>query len=151
MSEPSTSAPAAPAAHGDSPGGHGHTNYVKIWGILCVLLVISVAGPFLGIRLVTLITAFGIAIVKAYMVCRYFMHINLEKKYVAYLVGSMVVLMVLMVGAVSPDVMKHEGANWHNKAAADWVDKGLKEAPAEEGEGGHEGGAHKGAPAPEHH
>ena len=148
MSEPTTSAPAAaPADHG---GGHGHTNYVKIWGILCVLLVISVAGPFLGIRLVTLITAFGIAIVKAYMVARYFMHINLEKKYVAYLVGSMVVLMVLMVGAVSPDVMKHEGANWHNKAAADWVDKGLTEAPAEEGEGGHTAGAHEGA-APEHH
>ena len=67
---------------------------------------------------------------------------------VAYLVGSMVVLMVLMVGAVSPDVMKHEGANWHNKAASDWVDKGLKEAPAEEGEG-HPAGAHEGA-APEH-
>jgi hypothetical protein len=44
--------------------------------------------------------------------------------------------------------MKHEGANWHNKAASDWVDKGLKEAPAEEGEG-HPAGAHEGA-APEH-
>jgi len=150
MSEPTAPAPAsAPAPAHDAHGGGHHTNYVKIWGILCVLLVISVAGPFLGIRLVTLITAFGIAVVKADMVCRYFMHINLEKKYVAYLVGSMVVLMVLMVGAVSPDVMKHEGANWHNKAAADWVEKGLKEAPAEHGEGHHEG-AHEGA-APEHH
>ena len=140
----------APAAGHDT--GHGHTNYVKIWGILLALLVVSVAGPFLGIRVVTLITAFGIAIVKAYIVARYFMHINIEKKYVAYLVGSMIVLMLLMVGAVSPDVMHHEGANWHNQAAADVVKKGMAEGEASEHEGGHhEGGEHhEGAEAPKH-
>ena len=47
---------------------HEHPNYVKIWAILVVLLVISVLGPTLEIRVVTLITAFGIAIVKAYLV-----------------------------------------------------------------------------------
>lgn len=132
----STDAPHAP---------HAHPSYVKIWAILLVLLVISVAGPFLGIRVVTLITAFGIAIVKAYIVARYFMHINIEKKYVAYLVGTMIILMMLMVGAVSPDVMHHDGANWHNQAAADTVKKGMAEAPSE-----HEkhGGGEK---APEHH
>src|SRR5438874_9080709 len=124
-----------------SAEAHAHPSYVKIWAILLALLVVSVAGPFLGIRVVTLITAFGIAIVKAYMVARYFMHINIEKKYVAYLVGAMLMLMFLMVGAVSPDVMKHDGANWHNKAAKDWVEKGMKEAPAEPEEGGaHEAG-----------
>ena len=50
------------SAHAPS---HGHTNYVAIWGILVALLVVSVLGPMLGIRVVTLITAFGIAIVKA--------------------------------------------------------------------------------------
>src|SRR4051812_7190606 len=126
-------------AHAANPANpahaaHAHPSYVKIWAILLGLLIVSVAGPFLGIRVVTLITAFGIAIVKAYIVARYFMHINIEKKYVAYLVGTMIVLMVLMVGAVSPDVMHHEGANWHNQAAADTVKKGLAEAPPEEGE-----------------
>ena len=33
-----------------------HPKYVRIWGILLVLLAISVAGPFLGIGFVTLIT-----------------------------------------------------------------------------------------------
>ncbi|MBK7857521.1 MAG: cytochrome C oxidase subunit IV family protein [Archangiaceae bacterium] len=139
------------AAH----AGHAHPSYVKIWGILLVLLVVSVAGPFLGIRVVTLITAFGIAIVKAYIVARYFMHINIEKKYVAYLVGAMVILMVLMVGAAAPDIMHHEGANWHNQAAADTVKKGM--AAGEAGAGHHEASEHGGtehggaAPAGEHH
>jgi hypothetical protein len=79
------------------------------------------------------------------MIARYFMHINLEKKYVAYLVGTMLVLMFLMVGAVSPDVMKHEGANWKNEAADNWVKKGLAEGEKAE----HEGGEHEAAP--EHH
>jgi len=114
-----------------SADAHAHPSYVKIWGILLALLCFSVVGPMVGIRVVTLITAFGIAIVKAYIVARYFMHINIEKKYVAYLVGSMIVLMLLMVGAVSPDVMHHDGANWHNQAAADTVKKGMAEVPAE--------------------
>ena len=44
-----------------------HPNYVKIWTILGGLLAIGVAGPFLEIQVVTLVTAFGIAIVKAYL------------------------------------------------------------------------------------
>jgi caa(3)-type oxidase subunit IV len=125
-------------AHAPGAPAHGHTNYVKIWGILLALLVVSVVGPLLEIRVLTLITAFGIAVVKAYIVVKYFMHIAIEKKYVAYLVGSMIVLMVLMVGAVAPDVMHHEGANWHNQAAADEVKRGMaagdthgKHAPSE--------------------
>ena len=42
-----------------------HPNYVKIWAILIVLLAISVAGPMIGIKWVTLLTAFVIATVKA--------------------------------------------------------------------------------------
>ena len=38
-----------------------HSDYVKIWAVLCVLLAISVAGPFLGIQVVTLLTAFAYA------------------------------------------------------------------------------------------
>ena len=61
---------------------HDHTHYIRIWAILCALLVVSVAGPMVGIRFVTLVTAFGIAIVKAYLVCSHFMHLNIEKKFV---------------------------------------------------------------------
>jgi caa(3)-type oxidase subunit IV len=115
----------------DAHAGHHHTNYVKIWAILLVLLVISVLGPMLEIRLITLITAFGIALVKAAMVVRHFMHINLEKKYVGYLLTVMIVLMVLMVGGVGPDVLKHEGQNWTNVAAKQVVEHGMNAPPPE--------------------
>jgi caa(3)-type oxidase subunit IV len=87
-------------------------NYVKVWAILLVLLVVSIAGPFLGIKIVTLITAFGIAIVKAYLVAKNFMHLNIEPRYAVYLLTTMLVFMLLFFAGVAPDVMKHEGRNW---------------------------------------
>jgi caa(3)-type oxidase subunit IV len=89
-----------------------HTNYVKIWGILCVLLVVSLVGPELGIRVVTLLTAFGIAIVKAYLVVKYFMHVNVQPGYVAMLLTTALAFMLLMFAGIAPDVMKAEGTNW---------------------------------------
>ncbi len=96
-------------AHG---GGHGDAFYIRIWGILLVLLIVSVIGPELGIRVVTLITAFGIAIVKAYMVGKHFMHLGIEKKWVVYLLLTMLAFMLLMFAGVAPDVLEHDGRNW---------------------------------------
>ena len=72
-----------------------HTNYVKIWAILVVLLGVSIAGPFFGHPVVTLVTAFGIAVVKAYMVAKNFMHVNVQPRYVAYLLGTALAFMLL--------------------------------------------------------
>ena len=91
---------------------HEHPNYVKIWAILLALLIVSVLGPMIGIQAVTLITAFGIAVVKAYLVAKNFMHINVEPKYVVYLMTTMLVFMLLFFAGVAPDVMKFEGSNW---------------------------------------
>ncbi|HEY1088725.1 MAG TPA: cytochrome C oxidase subunit IV family protein [Archangium sp.] len=130
MSDAPNSAPAA--AHGD---GHAHhTNYVKIWGILLVLLVLSVIGPIVGeathLPVLTLITAFGIAFVKAYLVIKHFMHLTIEKRYIGWLMLTMLAFMLIFVGGVSPDVMKHEGQRWVNTAAQDAVKKGLAEDAA---------------------
>jgi caa(3)-type oxidase subunit IV len=146
----STHAPAASAdtAHGHDAHAHPDSFYVRIWGILMVMLVISVAGPELAHRLVSnetiafvivLFTAFGIAIVKAYMVVKNFMHIGVEKKYVGYILLTMLILMALMIGGIGPDVLRHEGHRWVNQAAKDYK---LPEAA----HGEH--GAH--APAGEH-
>ena len=62
--------------------------------------------------MVTLITAFGIAIVKAYLVAKNFMHLNIEQQYVVYLIMTMLVFMLLFFAGTSPDVMKCEGDNW---------------------------------------
>jgi len=101
----------AERAHTDAPH-HDETSYVAIWGVLCALLGVSVLGPMAGVRLLTLITAFGIAIVKAYMVCRYFMHLNIEKKWVAYILGFMLAIMLVFFGGVAPDVLRPEGLRW---------------------------------------
>ncbi len=94
-----------------------HPNYVKVWGVLVALLAVSVMGPLLEIKAVTLMTAFGVAIVKAYLVARNFMHLHIERRYVVYLLGGMVVLVLLLFTGVAPDVMKHEGLHWKNQAA----------------------------------
>ncbi|MDH3520636.1 MAG: cytochrome C oxidase subunit IV family protein [Myxococcales bacterium] len=93
-----------------------HTNYVKIWAILVALLCVSVIGPMFGIKVVTLLTAFGIAVVKAYMVAKNFMHVNLAPRYVTYLAVTCLVFMLLFFAGSAPDVMKAEGSNWQKPA-----------------------------------
>ena len=87
-------------------------NYVKIWAILVGLLVISVIGPMTGIRVVMLITAFGVALVKAYLVAKNFMHVPVQKKVVHWAMGLALLLMVVLFTGVAPDVMKSTGEHW---------------------------------------
>lgn len=100
-----------PHTRADAPH-HDQTNYVAIWGVLCALLGISIVGPMFGVRLLTLVTAFGIAIVKAYIVCAYFMHLKIEKKWVAYILGFMLALMLVFFGGTAPDVLERDGQQW---------------------------------------
>jgi caa(3)-type oxidase subunit IV len=111
-----------------------HTNYVKIWAILLGLLIVSVLGPMLEIRVVTLITAFGIACVKAYMVAKNFMHLNLAPRFITYLVATGLVFMLLFFAGTAPDVMKKEGSGWEKPA---W-----KQAAADYATGDHGAGHH---------
>ena len=96
---------------------HDHPSYVKIWAVLLVLLIISVLGPMLEIQIVTLVTAFGIAVVKAYMVAKHFMHVNLTPRFVPYLMVTCLVFMVLFVAGTAPDVYKDDGDNWVKEAS----------------------------------
>lgn len=110
-----------------------HPNYKKIYLVLVVLLAISVAGPFVGIKWVTLITAFGIALVKARLVVQNFMHLKWEKRIARLVLAGSLVLMALFFTAVAPDVMKHRGSNWVNDAAIAATARGI-EPPRHEGE-----------------
>ena len=96
---------------------HPDSHYVKIWGVLLVLLVISISGPELGIKIVTLITAFGIAIDKASIVATEFMHLNIEKKMVTYILVTMLLLMGIFYSGVAPDIQAGKGSRWHLKTA----------------------------------
>ena len=105
-------APHPAPAHGQ----HHHPNYVRVWMILVALLAVSVFGPMVGIRWVTLIAAFGVALVKAYMVAKNFMHLNIEKPIVHWMLAVGLALMVLLYGALAPDVEKGAGRNWQKDA-----------------------------------
>jgi caa(3)-type oxidase subunit IV len=102
------------ATAGHAGAGHAHEprDYIRIWALLCVLLVVSVIGPTLEIRVVTLITAFGVAIVKAYLVAKHFMHLGIEKRWVAYILLAMLAFMLVYFGGVAPDVLKQTGHQW---------------------------------------
>jgi len=114
-----------------------HRNYVKIWAILVVLLGVSVIGPTFGIKIVTLIAAFGVAVVKAYLVAKNFMHLDVERPIVWYILATCVVFMVLFFAGTSPDVMEHEGTRWKNESAQAVVEAGLAHHPHEHGEEAH--------------
>ena len=102
-----------------------HPNYVRVWMVLVVLLCISVVGPMFGIREVTLITAFGIAVVKAYLVAANFMHLKFEKRIATYMLTTVLVFMFLFFAGTSPDVMKLEGNNWEKPGVKAMVAEGL--------------------------
>jgi caa(3)-type oxidase subunit IV len=109
MTDTAHSATTAPGA-----ATHPHPDYVKIWAILLVLLVVSVLGPMLGVFWVTLVTAFVVAVIKALMVAAYFMHLNIERVYIKYLLFTVLILLLVFFAGVSPDVMKRAGKNWEH-------------------------------------
>jgi caa(3)-type oxidase subunit IV len=100
----------AAQGHGDAAAHEAH--YKKIWLVLLILLAISFLGPMLGIRTVTLITAFGIAVYKAWLVAKHFMHVTVQPRYVVYMLSTALVFMLLLYAGTAPDVMEHQGKHW---------------------------------------
>lgn len=139
-------------AHAHDHDAHSPQHYVKIWGVLLVLLVVSIAGPEVSKTMgsaglyVMLFTAFGIAFVKAWLVIKHFMHLTAERPIVWYILTTCLVFMVLLVAGTAPDVHNHEGTNWENYAAKAEIERALAAHAA--GEDGHGHGAHA-APAEE--
>ena len=91
---------------------HEHPNYVKIWYWLLVLLAISVAGPMLEVPAITLITAFGIAIIKSFLVAANYMHLKFEKKIIWLLLILALCLLGVFFFGTAPDIMMTEGDQW---------------------------------------
>ena len=132
------------AGHSEDKGFFGN-HYVKVYLLLLVLLAVSIVGPLVGERLdqevvifgrqfglgitLTLITAFGIAVVKAWLVIKNFMHLTIERVVPKLFLAASVLLLALFWGGVAPDVQLHEGRMWENDAAKAAVDRGI---PSEE-------------------
>ena len=130
---------------------HGTSHYVKIWAVLLGLLVVSLIGPMIGVRWLTIVTAFGIAIIKALMVCAYFMHLNIEKRYIWYLLYTMLLMVALFFWGVHTDINHHVGSNWINASAEKLIEDNQNwRSQTEHGGGEHGSTPAASEPAPEH-
>ncbi len=104
---------------------HDHPNYGRIYIALVVLLCISVAGPHLGILWVTLITAFGVALLKANLVVQNFMHLRVERRFIKWMLATTLIIVALFMAGTAPDIMKHHGMRWVNNAAMAEIAQGI--------------------------
>ena len=133
------------AGHSEDSGFFGN-HYVRIYLLLLALLLVSIAGPEVGERLdrevslfglrlglgvtLTLITAFGIAVWKAGLVIKHFMHLSIERPIAKIFLAASVLLLALFWGGVAPDVQLHDGRGWENVAAKEAVARGLVDSHA---------------------
>jgi len=136
---------------------HAHPSYFKTYIILLILMFSSLLGSEIGaaveIQAITILAAFGIAVVKAYLVAARFMHLNIEKRYVVYMLTTCLAFMGLFYAAISPDIQRDHGTNWKKPAwierEAAWENGTWKDA---QGHGHHKGEAHEAASGDaEHH
>ena len=93
-------------------------HYIIVWAVLVVLFVGSVGFSFVSSFIVGVVFAFFIAIVKAVMVGAWFMHLNLEPKWVWIMfAGGLMVVFIMWLG-IAPDVMEMRGLNWEKIPAS---------------------------------
>jgi caa(3)-type oxidase subunit IV len=82
-----------------------HPNYVALWGVLVAALIISLLMGEMQLPVVTVVLIFSVAVVKAYLVAAYYMHLRYEPRFVVVIAATgLVCLYVLFIGLV-PDVV----------------------------------------------
>ena len=87
---------------------HGHPNYFMIWVLLLVTFTASLVMGMFFSPLVTVVSAFAVAFLKAYFVLDYFMHLKWEPKFFwGLLIFSVLVMVFLFVG-LYPDIVPVE-------------------------------------------
>lgn len=128
---------------------HSVSHYIQIWATILILFVVSITIAQVSYeRPFVLVTSFGIAMVQAFLVAAYFMHLREEKAYITYLLISMLLALVLLYAGTMGDVNHSAGKNWEATDTAkiiqdnaDWEDK-LNEAANGEASSEAHGEAH---------
>jgi caa(3)-type oxidase subunit IV len=88
----------------DEKDYHGHPNYNFIFYALCALMALTVTVDEIGLPTnVMVLSVFGIAVVKAYLVMANFMHLKYEPKLVDLFPYLSIVLIVVLFFGVYPD------------------------------------------------
>lgn len=78
---------------------------VKIWVVLLLLLIVSVAIGFSGNTTLATVMIFGIATMKAYLVLAYYMGLKREPYYITILMASGVAMLVILFVYLIPDIV----------------------------------------------
>ena len=73
---------------------------------------------------------------KAYLVIKNFMHMDVQPRYVLYLMGTSLAFVLLFFAGTSPDVMQDEGSGW-TKPSFEYHERVSSEAAAPEHAGTH--------------
>ena len=83
---------------------HKEPNYYAIWGWLLVLTIVELATTQLPIgRLSIAVLLVGEAVTKALLVAMYFMHLKFERRTLAMIAASPLVLCVFLALMLLPD------------------------------------------------
>ncbi|CAK0743941.1 cytochrome c oxidase subunit IV [Gammaproteobacteria bacterium] len=92
---------------------HPVSHYINVWVAVLALFIISITVSQLSnYRPLVLITAFGIATIQAILVGAYFMHLKGEKKYIYYLLFSMLLALAMLYFGTVSDNGHPSGKNW---------------------------------------
>jgi caa(3)-type oxidase subunit IV len=84
-------------------------SYQTIWVWLVVLLIAGLFGAFLPFgKMLAVFFVFTVAVVKAYLVARHYMHLRSESLLIYAIAGIPVLLLVGMVLALVPDIVFHK-------------------------------------------
>ena len=83
-----------------------HPSYVTIWVWLVLLLVAGLAIALLPIgKAMAIFLVFTVAVVKAFLVARHYMHLKSETVLILAIAGIPVLLLVGMALALVPDIV----------------------------------------------
>jgi cytochrome c oxidase subunit 4 len=131
--------------------GHKESNYMGVFWALLILTLAEVGVFYLNLpRLVMVISLVVMALAKAALVAAYFMHLRFEKRTLALIVISPLLLSALLIIGLTPDA----SYGWPRKPPTEWVlpghegaGEGKPESPAPGSEGADPSAAPEAPPA----
>jgi len=89
---------------------HSEPNYLAIFGVLCLLTLISIVADFLplsGVKLLLVGIVAVVATAKAAFVMLYFMHLKFESVWKYALLGPALFLAISLIAGIFPDIAFH--------------------------------------------
>ncbi|MFB6345867.1 MAG: cytochrome C oxidase subunit IV family protein [bacterium] len=85
--------------------------YVLVYVLLIGLLTLSIPATFYDSGTISTLIIYGVAVSKAYLVLRIYMHLNLEPRFITLIMAGCFIAMVYMFFLLYPDIV------WNGMAA----------------------------------